>query len=407
MNGGFHMRQWIRPNLTPVMAIFLAFTAVGVGVASARNAPTAARPRNNPQARTNGKIAFGRWFPALDDFRIFTINPDGSDERPLLKHKAEDPVFSPDGRKIAVTLTGPRGPASATVNPDGSGLNRLTPRRPTLRLSCQAWSPNGRRLACTGYGRGGRPSRYGMYTIRASDGRKLRQVTTHPNGTPDDGQGVNDVPIGYSANGSRILFERNHQNDLGRLFTVRTGGTNLRRLMPKSLAVQCCHAGWSPDGSRVAFAAYRKPRQPRGAVFVVKANGTRLRRITPSHLGALNAQWSPDGRFIAFNSLPPRALSQIYLVRPSGNGLRKLTSQTSGYGSFSPVWSPDGAKLAFRSCNPDIHRCQAVGLWTINANGTGLFQLTDPALPHFDSRAAWGSSTSPAAGTGCACLGRG
>jgi TolB protein len=52
--------------------------------------------------------------------RIFTIRPDGTD-RQLVAQDGEDPVWSPDGRKIAFTRDG----RVYTVNPDGTGESEV------------------------------------------------------------------------------------------------------------------------------------------------------------------------------------------------------------------------------------------------------------------------------------------
>jgi Tol biopolymer transport system component len=53
--------------------------------------------------------------------RIFTIKPDGTN-RQLVVQDGRDPVFSPDGRKIAFT----RDEYVYTVNPDGTGEQRVS-----------------------------------------------------------------------------------------------------------------------------------------------------------------------------------------------------------------------------------------------------------------------------------------
>jgi Tol biopolymer transport system component len=348
-------------------------------------------PAGAGNALTNGKIAFGRWKPALDDSQIFTINPDGTGERKLLSGGAESPRWSPDGTKIAVTLTGlPGGPRTATLNPDGSGYNLLDPSF-TLNLTCQAWSPDGKRLACAGFGEN--PSQTdGLYTVRASDGGDIKQLTTYPNGTLD-AQFTNDIPLGYSPDGSRILFDRNHNNDRGSLFVVNTDGTHLRRLNPGGLKVASDQGdGWSPDGSQVTFAAFFKLSAGNGsgtALYVVNADGTGLHRVTPSGLGAFRATWSPDGQLIAFNS-KFRSDVQIWVVHPDGTGLTSLTSGNADV-SFSLVWSPDGTTLVFQR----LHWVMGQGqedLWTMNRDGSGLLRLTNTPSPSDEGGADWGTA---------------
>ena len=152
-------------------------------------------------------------------------------------------------------------------------------------------------------------------------------------------------------------------------------------------------ADWSPDGSRVTFAASKSGHV--SALFVVNADGTDLRQITPSGLGAISAQWSPNGDLIAFTSCAssPRTCfrtqagqldlggsPQAWVVRPDGTGLREVTPL-----SLTPVWSPDSTKLL-------LNRFSATGqtsLWTVNSDGSQLAKLTDTErLTSY----AWGSA---------------
>src|SRR5438552_17808171 len=83
----------------------------------------AALPVGAKVGGSNGRIVFGRFDPAVGDFHIFTIKPDGTHEVQLLPGIAECPRWSPDGEKIQVCVTNPKGLGRpATLNPDGSGF---------------------------------------------------------------------------------------------------------------------------------------------------------------------------------------------------------------------------------------------------------------------------------------------
>src|SRR5215216_7573523 len=70
--------------------------------------------------------------------RIVTIRPDGTD-RQLVVQDGSDPIWSPDGRKIAFTRDG----HAYTVNPDGSGVAEVpgTPLQNGLSEILPSWGP--------------------------------------------------------------------------------------------------------------------------------------------------------------------------------------------------------------------------------------------------------------------------
>ena len=257
----------------------------------------------------------------------------------------------------------------ATANPDGSAFTLLNPNLP-LDLFCLSWSPDGARLLC--HSGEGNPADAGLYTVRSSDAGDLVRVTA----TPPDGF---DNGYGYSPDGSRILFARFDASDQGTLFSVKPDGSGSFRLSPPGLSIvdlgffDRVGADWSPDGSRVTFAARRKlsSRRPETAVFVVKEDATGLRQITPSGLGALSAQWSPNGHLIALTSCC--GALQAWVVHPDGTALREATRPIDRAFSIAPVWSPDSTRLLFNR----VTRDGETSLWTAKTDGSGLSKLTD------------------------------
>ncbi len=366
---------------------------LGVGLA-ALGAPAAQATGPGP----NGQILFSRYDPAIDDDHLFTANPDGSHvvQLPPLSAGGECGSWSPDGTRVQETTSNPEGLARpATVNPDGSGFKLLDNPDPDLWLGCGNWSPNMRRLTAEGLD-DAKPGRNGIYTMRSSDGGGLFRVTKNPGG--------DDNPWGYSPDGTRILFDRTFPAgcggaacDNGDLFVVNLNGTGLQQLNPPALRIKCCNADWSPDGTRVVFAADFKPSTGSGsqsALFVVNADGTGVHQLTPDGLGALHPHWSPDGRLIAFNNevqRPGTASDQIFVVHPDGSGLTRVTDPTNGDVSFEPVWSPDSTKLLFSR----FHFTNGSGqedLWLANADGTGLTQVTNTPDPFdFEEASGWGT----------------
>jgi Tol biopolymer transport system component len=57
-------------------------------------------------------------------------------------------------------------------------------------------------------------------------------------------------------------------------------------------------------------------------------------------------QWSPDGNRLAFYS-DRSGRFEIWLINADGTGLRQLT-HTSGQSAVYPFWSPDGSRIVYK-----------------------------------------------------------
>ena len=89
--------------LRRTVTVLLTITCL-VGILAVAALPAGAKVRG-----PNGRIVFGRFDPAVGDFHIFTVHPDGTDEVQLLPGTAECPRWSPDGEKIQVCVFNPKG----------------------------------------------------------------------------------------------------------------------------------------------------------------------------------------------------------------------------------------------------------------------------------------------------------
>jgi TolB protein len=325
-------------SVATVGALFLGYRSVGV-------------PVQNPPVGQNGRIVFARAVSdAGEDFVTFTANPDGSDERQLPGGASFQPKprWSRDGREIAIAepkATTAECPASLicaaiVVNVDTGayyGVPWLMPG--TWDVDCFLWSPDGTRLACSAVDDNG-TNLSGIYAIRASDGGDPRRIAP-----------CNEcVPGGFSPDGSRIVFSIvDPDGTHGRgIYVVRLNGGGLHRLTPKGMILNAIDGGsWSPR-DQIVFQARRGPDQ-NWSIWVVNADGSGLREILIPGCGGSTSDpdtaacrlpvWSPDGTKVLFSRARTRAsVAGLYSVNADGSGLVQVTS--NGFGDYQPDWGP-------------------------------------------------------------------
>jgi Tol biopolymer transport system component len=346
-------------------------------------------PAAQPES-PEGVIVFNRGTPK--GIAVYSLELDTGAERRI--SAVEDFVtLSPDGSRFSTGVMRPDGRIGPeTFNFDGSGDDLLPISDPTLQLGAGAWSPDGRRFLVGGWDDTD-PSRGGLYTLGSVEGGGLVRLT-------DPGDPPSDYGVGYSPDGSRVLFIRekepyDHSGPMN-VFVVKKDGSGLVRLNPPGTTSWLDAQSWSPDGRQVAFVASNDAFRKGNAVFVVDVNGRNAHRITPWNF-TLRAGWSPDGEWIAFDMAEAEPIPRdLFLVHPDGTGLTQITSNEDDKMSFAPAWSPDSRALLF------IRREYTEGstdLWTVNVDGTGLSQVTHSPAEYTGYR--WlPAGSAPSAGNG-------
>jgi Tol biopolymer transport system component len=97
-----------------------------------------------------GRIAFTRFFADGIKSRVFLMDANGRHARPITPPVLEGtfPDWAPSGRRIAFTSNAQHlGSSIFTIDPDGSGLKRVTPDRYPHNSASAVYSPSGNRLA--------------------------------------------------------------------------------------------------------------------------------------------------------------------------------------------------------------------------------------------------------------------
>lgn len=277
----------------------------------------------------------------------------------------------PAGGRIAFVSTHDGNPEIYTVNPDGSGLARLTDS--DSGDIAPAWSPDGTRIA---FGCGiGPETDGGIRTVGPSDicvmdadGRRLVRLTNDP---------VSDGEPAWSPDGGRIAFRR-----AADIYTMKPDGTEITRLTTDDAASE---PAWSPDGTQIVFTS-RRDLGPDGIanpeIYLMNADGTEALNLTRD-LATEDGHpaWSPDGTRIAYDSYPSAGGAvAVWLMDVDGSNKVRL-SPAPGNDS-EPAWSPDGTKIAFTRYGDNLG-----DIFVRNVDGTGAVAVTN--LPGFDQSPDW------------------
>ena len=299
-----------------------------------------------------------------------------------------DNIYAPDSK----------GRSIYTMNPDGTGLVRLTngpelPGNDAGNDHDPAWSPDGKQIVFARTDHSGCGCGSFLYVMNA-DGSGLTQI---PN------TGFNATDPSWSPDGKRIAFanipggaEQCHSeacdNFAYDVFTIGVDGSGLTQLT--SGGRSDLDPAWSPDGTEIAFVSSRAlPDSLPSEFFLLwkmNADGSGQTNLTRNASDERAPDWSPDGRRIVFHSdrQPHEGGSKIWAIDRNGANLTQLTGdgRPTGFIDRWPAWSPDGTRIAFTSTRSD----EGWRIWSMNATGADRTQITTRVgLGNFDFDADW------------------
>ena len=292
--------------------------------------------------------------------RIWTVDPLGHNPRQVTSDVSEAivhvrPRFSPDGRRIVFQN---RESTKFDVRIVDLATQKLQWVTNDLFQDLQpVWSPSGRYIYFASYRTGG----LNLWRIAVTSSGKPRgaprQITT--------GAGQ-DLEPSLSADGARLAFAIRRQNASIWTLPVDPGTGRPTGAPRETIATnrEDSRAAWSPDGRSIAFNSDRS-----GDMNIwLQERGASPRALTQGPGGDYQATWSPDGKTIAFFS--SRAGSpDIWMVDVASGELRPLTRTDSL--DINPSFSPDGRFIAFQS-----DRNGRLEIWIMNADGSSPRALT-------------------------------
>lgn len=314
--------------------------------------------------------------PGRPSSRLWMLDRQSEKSATFGPERASNPVWSPDGARLA--FTGRDGGRSGlmTIGADGTGLRFIAPiegtNHPLPSAGARiAWSPDGRQIAFISATPGpeadanGDPmviTRY-LYKPTASEGstrfndnRRLhifiadvatgsvRQLTTG---------NFYEHSIDWSPNGDQILFVSNRGEDPDRffnydVFTVNVGDGRIKPLTSTRSAEY--RPTWSPDGRAVAFQATTRPLTSSETtmedthVWVMAADGSGRREVCVLDNRQGDPEWSADGQALYF-TVQERGSRVLYRQPVAGGEAKALTAKTDSVDSWGFA-GKDGLALA-------------------------------------------------------------
>jgi Tol biopolymer transport system component len=288
--------------------------------------------------------------------RIEVMNTDGTGFSVLSAGSRStsdaDPVWSPDGRRIAFDRLDRAGKRHVYVmDADGSNVRAIMP---SVEASEPRWSLAGDRLAFASFNGG---------LFVASDRGDGRRLASDASGSPE-----------WSPDGRSLVYPGNLGSGDFALKVINVAdGQSLTIYNDLVWA-----ASWSPDGEKIAFSATDPNSDTTAEVLrVVDRDGTHLRTLAHDVISAILShaapQWSPDGKRLLYATDDDP--SEIATVNVADGTVSRLTGGQSS-SSYAPAWAAEGKQIVYVRERSSLEEL-GTDVWLMKADGTAERELTN------------------------------
>lgn len=249
--------------------------------------------------------------------------------------------------KIAYTQTIDGTSSIWTMNPNGTNQRMLV----SGGVDTPVWSPNGHAMAFTARG---------QLRIMSVDGSWQKRLTM--------GIGFSDSSPVWSVDGSQIAFVRTtHVSGRSAVFIMRPNGTYQTNISGWHDTLSYRAPSWSPEADKLVYEQYGGETESRLLIKNLQ-NGQVTELTTLSGLDLSDVAWSPNGKKLLYNdsygqvyTIWPDGTRKAFIEDFDGECI-SLSEQDgtvawipinkSGYQTVGfPTWSPDGTKLIFAMGN--------------------------------------------------------
>jgi serine/threonine-protein kinase len=393
------------------------------------------RPGWSPDGQ---KLVFSARQPGEGDNAMYLINADGSGLQQLPRIKNDvAPAWSPNGEWLAFHS----GSDLTIMRPNGSEYRVLIPAKKGLCAEDPQWSPDSRRIVVSMV-MGGCPATPPFTRelwLVSENGEEIKPIASTTHSTMECYQAM----VAFNPAGTAVAYV----DESCRPWLINLDGGPAQALAefpvwwlnavypqwgreaapppppkPRPKIVEICpeqepphlcernpqtghsepiavklefgaisRPGWSPDGQQIVFdgGTGKKPDQK---LYIINADGGGLTQVTRGDTNDLNAAWSPDGAWLVFHRN-----CELWKVRPNGRDETRLSPWREDFCAVAPAWSPGSDRVAFvNSPDPKLGRPQDIRV--VNEDGRN-----ETVIFTFETRVdVWDMAWSPD-GAGLAC----
>ncbi|MGZ8473758.1 MAG: TolB family protein, partial [Candidatus Deferrimicrobiaceae bacterium] len=271
------------------------------------------------------------------------------------------------GTALPETTPGAAQPAEEEKNPEAIEPLQIRPLdgvAPGSNDSNPVWSPDGSRIA---------------FERSRGDGKEI--VILRPDGTVEDtirhqaeeaggaspfllpgdsGEASFNAGISWSPSGKRYVFMSNGGEGNYDLFLRDLGGESSSRLTDHK--EKDGHAHWSPTADNLVV--FVSGRTGKGDLYLLDVSTRAVTRRTQGEGAYLYPRWSPDGTRIAVTHGSNENHDIHLLDGAAGPGGRETERALTSWpwDDLRPAWSPDGTRIAFYS---NYNRAGDPSIWSI------------------------------------------